>query len=187
MMKWIGEKISYEKHHDFMTIIISGKTASWKANLMLVWLIAWLSAGFSMFYYSFLTDTFVGQQWYAYTFFAFWFYFLYKILRVYLWRKFGMEYIKIDADRFTFKRSIFSYGKADEVLTNNIKKFKIEDFNNKTYAKTFNDSFWVLGQGVIKLNTIENELNFGSQLSKEEAKKLVALITKFISYLRSIQ
>ena len=68
----------------------------------------------------------------------------------------------------------------------NIKKFKIEDFNKKSYAKTFNDSFWVLGQGVITLNTIDNELNFGSQLSKEEAKKLVTTITKFLSKLKSI-
>ena len=47
--------------------------------------------------------------------------------------------------------------------------------------------FWVLGQGVVKLNTIDNELNFGSQLSKEEAKKMVTVITKYLSKLKSIQ
>ena len=186
-MKWIGDKISYEKHADFLTIIITGKTESWKANLILVWIVAWLGAGVSILYSSIYTDSFEGQKWYAYTFFAFWFYFFYKIVRVYLWRKFGMEYIKIDADRFSFKRSIFSYGKAHEVLTENIKKFKIEDFSKKSYAKTFNDSFWVLGQGVITLDTIDNELNFGSQLSKDEAKKLVTTITKFLTKLKSIQ
>ena len=50
-MKWIGDKISYEKHDDFLTIIITGKTESWKANLMLVWIVAWLGAGISILYF----------------------------------------------------------------------------------------------------------------------------------------
>ena len=77
-MKWIGDKISYEKHADFLTIIITGKTESWKANLILVWIVAWLGAGVSILYSSIYTDSFEGQQWYAYTFFAFWFYFFIK-------------------------------------------------------------------------------------------------------------
>ena len=142
-MKWIGDKISYEKHENFLTIIITGKTESWKANLMLIWILAWFGAGISILYFNLYTDSFDGQQWYTFTFFAFWFYFFYKILRVYLWRKFGMEYIKIDADRFSFKRSIFSYGKAHEVLTQNIKKFKIEDIkyinNRKEVCNAWNE------------------------------------------------
>ena len=31
-MKWIGDKISYEKHDDFLTIIITGKTESWNGS-----------------------------------------------------------------------------------------------------------------------------------------------------------
>ena len=69
-MKWIGDKISYEKHDDFLTIIITGKTESWKANLMLVWIVAWLGAGISILYFSLYTDSFKEQQWYAYTFFC---------------------------------------------------------------------------------------------------------------------
>ena len=48
-MKWIGDKISYEKHDDFLTIIITGKTESWKANLVLVWIVAWLGAVFQSY------------------------------------------------------------------------------------------------------------------------------------------
>ena len=39
-MKWIGNHISYKHHENYMTIIISGKTESWKVNLILLWLIA---------------------------------------------------------------------------------------------------------------------------------------------------
>ena len=44
--------------------------------------------------------------------------------------------------------------------------------------------YWV--KELLTLNTIDNELNFGSQLSKEEAKKMVTTITKFLSKLKSI-
>ena len=77
-MKWIGDKISYEKHDDFLTIIITGKTESWKANLVLVWIVAWLGAGISILYFSLYTDSFEGQQWYAYTFLHFGFIFFIK-------------------------------------------------------------------------------------------------------------
>ena len=75
-MKWIGNHISYKHHENYMTIIISGKTDSWKVNLILLWLIAWLCIGFSMIYYSFFSNIFDGQRWYAITFIAFWVYFL---------------------------------------------------------------------------------------------------------------
>ena len=58
-MKWIGDKISYEKHDNFLTIIITGKTESWKSNLMLIWILAWFGAGISILYFSLYTDSFV--------------------------------------------------------------------------------------------------------------------------------
>ena len=184
-MKWIGNHISYKHHDDYLTIIISGKTDSWKVNLILLWLIAWLCIGFSMLYYSFFSNIFDGQRWYAITFIAFWAYFLYRITRVYLWRKHGMEYVKIDADKFSYKRSIFGYGKANEFLSKNIKKIQLEDFDNKSFSKTYNESFWILGGGVIKITSIDNQLNLGSQLNSVDASKLIKIISTYTNKIKS--
>ena len=45
----IGNHISYKHHDDYLTIIISGKTDSWKVNLILLWLIVRLCIGFQCF------------------------------------------------------------------------------------------------------------------------------------------
>ena len=131
--------------------------------------------------YSFFSNIFDGQRWYAITFIAFWVYFLYRITRVYLWRKFGMEYIKIDPDKFSYKRSIFGYGKANEFLSKNIKKIQLEDFDNKSFSKTYNESFWILGGGVIKITSIDNQLNLGSQLNSVDASKLIKIISHILT------
>ena len=68
-------------------------------------------------------------------------YFLYKIVRILVWRKFGKEYLKIDEDRLTLKKSIWGYGKAKDFLLDNLKSFNMEKLKEKSYAKVFIDSF----------------------------------------------
>ena len=179
-MNQLGERISYHNHEDYTTLIISGQTDSWKTNVMLAWFIGWLFCGVSVVYsiYNYEFDS--NQQTFLLVFMVFWANFLFKITRVLLWRKYGMEFIKIDNDRISIKKSILGYGIARPYLTANVKNFYLLEVNSKSYVKVFNDSFWVIGRGSLIMETNNEKVNFGSQLNQEEAKKLIKLMVKIV-------
>ena len=184
-MKWISSRVSYEDQKDFFTMVISSKTDHWKMTIMVVWLLIWLTCGLVVFYFLFFTQELVGQKIYFYTFLAFWTYFLYKVSRVLIWRKFGIEFIKIDEDRFSIKKSIWRYGKARVFMTNNLKKIKLAPLEEKSFSKVFNDSFWIVGQGTIIVNVLDKEYNFGSQISKEDGTKIIKVLNSKIHKIKS--
>tara|TARA_B110000459_G_C16223709_1_gene321965 strand:- start:103 stop:576 length:474 start_codon:yes stop_codon:yes gene_type:complete len=154
-------------------------------TVMLVWLLIWLTCGLVVFYFLFFTQELVGQKIYFYTFLAFWTYFLYKVSRVLIWRKFGIEFIKIDEDRFSIKKSIWGYGKARVFMTNNLKKIKLAPLEEKSFSKVFNDSFWIVGQGTIIVNALDKEYNFGSQISKEDGTNIIKVLNSKIQKIKS--
>ncbi len=179
-MKKIGQRISYHFHEDYTTVVINGQTDAWKTNVMLAWFIAWLFSGVSVIYSLFNYEFEPNQQTFLLVFMVFWGYFMFKISRVLLWRKFGMEFIKIDNDRLSIKKSILGYGIARPYLTANVKDFQLEEVNSKSYIKVFNDSFWVIGRGTLIMKTNNEVINFGSQLSIEDSKNLIKLLHKVI-------
>lgn len=185
-MKWIGDRVSYKNHENFFTMIITAKTEGWKMWAMIIWSIAWLFSGLVVIYSLFFTNEINDSKLYFVTFLLFWGYFLYKIFRVILWRKYGTEFIRIDQDRFSIKKSIWGFGKAREFLLNNIKNLETESLKENSYAKVFNDSFWIVGQGTIIINVLEKNNNFGAQIPLKDGEEMVKVLTKQIKKFQSI-
>mgnify|MGYP001168330007 FL=1 len=185
-MKWIGNRVSFKDHNDFFTMIITSKTEGWKMWLMFFWFLAWSASGLVIIYNLFFTDQLKESELYFYTFLFFWTYFWYKIIRVLIWRKYGIEFIRIDKDRFTIKKSIWGFGKAKEYLTENVNNFELEPLEEKSFSKVFNDSFWIIGQGSILLKISDNQYNFGAQISTENGHKIVKLLNARIKKYKSI-
>ena len=184
-MKWIGNRVSYKDHNDFFTMIITSKTEGWKMWIMFFWFLAWSASGVVIIYNLFFTNELKDSELYFYTFLFFWTYFWYKIIKVLIWRKYGTEFIRIDKDRFSIKKSIWGIGKAKEYLTENVKKFELEPLEEKSYSKVFNDSFWIIGQGTILINT-EKQYNFGAQISIENGRKIIKLLNARIKKYKSV-
>ena len=185
-MEWIGNRISYEDHATHFTLIISGKTEDWKFNLMFIWAFAWAICGAIIIYMLLFTEELKDQGTYFLTFLIFWGYFFYKITKSILWRKYGMEFIKMDDDILSLKRSLWGYGKAQTFLFDNIISFDLEKLDEKSFAKVFNDSFWVLGQGTVILKTNNKPVNFGAQIPKNEGEKLIKVLNKRLKKYKSV-
>ena len=184
-MKWIGNRVSYEDHKDFLTMKISSKTDYWKMLVMLIWFLIWFSCGLVIFYFLFFTQEIQDQKIYFYTFLFFWTYYLYKVIRVLIWRRFGIEFIRIDQDKFSVKKSLWGYGKAKEFITKNVEKIKLAPLEEKSFSKVFNDSFWIVGQGTIIIKSLDIEYNFGSQISKENGSKIIKILNSKINKIKS--
>ena len=179
-MKKIGNRVSFEKHEDFFTIIISSKIEKWKENAMLVWLICWSFCGAAFLYYLFSGDVSSQEKITLAVLVLFWIYLEIRIFKAYMWRVSGIEFIKIDADRFTHKKSIKGYGKANYLNSNQIIKINPIALKDNSINKVFNDSFWLIGNGVVHVESSQNSLYVGSQLNSLAAKKLSIEMNKML-------
>ena len=91
-----------------------------------------------------------------------------------------MEFIKIDKDLMTIKKSIRGFGKAIPYQLGRIKNVQGLDIDPKGFSKLMNDSFWVIGQGTVRFFYNEKEVRFGAQLGTKDAEKLAKAIKKSV-------
>lgn len=179
-MKLIGDRISYKVHEDYSTIVISTNIDKWKETLLLTWLVGWTICGSVFFYFLFVGDFVKEEKLMLLVMCIFWLFFEIRIGKVYLWRKSGMEFIKIDKDIMTIKKSIKGFGKAMPYQLGRIKDVQGLELNPKGFSKTMNDSFWVIGQGTVRFFYNEKEVRFGAQLGTKDADKLARAVKKFV-------
>jgi len=178
----IGDRVSVKKHSNYTTIVISTKVERWQETLMLAWIVAWTFCGGVFLYYLFGGDLGEDERLFLALVSVFWLYFEYRIVKTFLWRKYGIEFIKIDPEKFIIKKSILSYGKANEYLTQQIDANKVESLkqNPKSFAKVMNDSFWIIGEGAVRFEDKGKFVYFGHQLEPEESEKLARQVRNAI-------
>ncbi len=181
-MKTIGERISLENHKGHTTIVISTKIERWQEGLLLAWSIAWTFCGIVFMYFLFAGEVGQNERLILFVMTVFWAYFEYRTVKTFLWRKYGIEFIKIDADRFTIKKSILSYGKANEYITKQIDYKNVECLkqNPKSFAKVMNDSFWLIGEGAVRFSDKGKYIYFGHQLEADDSEKLANEVRKLL-------
>jgi hypothetical protein len=186
-MKKLTSRITFKNHDDCQTIVISPTIERWQMNSLLIWLIAWSLCGAAFVYYMFFEIKSGNEIIVFSVLLVFWIYFEIRITKAFLWRKFGLEVIKIDEKELSIRDSIFKYGDAKVYDLSKIEPEHIEDvyINPASYGKVMNDSFWQVGQGTIALNYDEKVIYFGTQLENMDSSKLAKLIKKTIKAYKS--
>ena len=179
-MKLIGDRVSYKVHEDYSTIVISTNIDKWKETILLTWLLGWTICGSVFFYFLIAGDLTREEKLMLLVMYIFWLFFEIRIGKTYLWRKSGMEFIRIDKDLMTIKKSIKGFGKAVPYQLGRIKNVQGLELNPKGFSKSMNDSFWVIGQGTVRFFYNEKEVRFGAQLSTKDAEKLARAVKKFV-------
>ena len=59
-MKWLSDRISFHRHDEYTTILISTKVEKWKEGLLLGWMVLWSLAGMAMLFVLF-SDSYLTQ------------------------------------------------------------------------------------------------------------------------------
>ncbi len=196
-MKWLSPRISFHRHKDkYTTLIISTKVDKWKESLIFGWLCLWTLVGLFMLYFlatgNFTESMLVNSskkdlQLYLIIFLVFWGLFEYRVARVYLWRKKGMEYFKISPNKITIKKAFGKYGKANEYLLHNIDDIELIPQKQNGYARVMSGSFWDLGNETVSFDYLNKKIIFGKQLEAKEAKSLANLFKKEITYYKKMK
>ncbi|MCC6838279.1 MAG: hypothetical protein IT234_07060 [Bacteroidia bacterium] len=181
-MEYIGKRISIKKkeNHEWSIVIIS-TTEKVKNILLFAWLFAWSVSGVIVFTQYFTVpdpDTRVAIM----VWMGFWAYFEYKIVKAFLWRKYGVEKIKLHEGKLFYKRDVAGRGKIKVYDAEFIKDLRVVEAKENSFLENVNNSYWVVGGEKIAFDYYGKEIKIGIQLEKPDADALVKLIKKKFSY-----
>lgn len=174
-MKFIGNKISFQKTDGIFTVVISPKIARIKESLLMAWLTAWTMCGIFFIIQLFGPDTRDTKMTIA-VMVMFWAYFELRIGKAFLWRKIGLERIMIKDGYLTIKNDIKGYGKAKSFFVQNIKSMGLINVSNRNFFNFMNSSFWVIGGETIGFECEGKYVKLGQHLNEKDAKSLVRLL-----------
>lgn len=181
--KFIGERISFVKTKEQLSVIITQEIPRWKETLLLTWIMAWLFCG--ILFILELTQRSNQQERLFFTIvIAFWAFFFVRIGKAYLWRKGGREMIWISPTELTVKNAWWSYGKAKSYFLDNVKEVSLIPVDPKNFMQSLDRSFWVVGGENISIKYMKKELRIGKQLDDKEARQLAMLLDKSIAEFR---
>ncbi len=113
---------------------------------------------------------------------GFWAYFEYKAFKAFLWRKYGVEKIKLHEGKLFYKRDVAGRGKVKVFDAEFIKDLRILEAKENSFLENVNNSYWVVGGEKIAFDHYGKEIKIGIQLEKQDADELIKLIKKKFSY-----
>ncbi len=181
-MKQIGNKITFVNNKDKLTIVISSKVEKWKEIALLIWVSLWSICG-GIFIYFFTKAEVQKEQLFYVIILSFWLYFEFRIGKALLWRLFGKELLKIDNEKFYFKKSILGYGKSFGFFLENLKQpIEVVDYKINNLVENLEESFWTIGGGRLKLSHDSKILDFGFQITEKDANLLARLLQSTINH-----
>jgi hypothetical protein len=178
-MKVIGDRVSILKKDDVLSIVILPKSDKRKMGIMFLWLLAWTVCGIIVFVNYFQVSD-KNSKLFIIIYLSFWAYFEYKIMRAFMWRKYGKEKLWISDGVVHYQQEINKRGKIQEFDYSLIQDLKLIEREEFSFSEVINSSFWIKGGERIEFACQHKVIRFGMQLEDKEAKAIVHEITQFV-------
>ncbi len=175
----LGKRSSLLIKNQIYSLVILPTSEKRKLNLLFLWLMAWSVSGVLVIA-NYFTLTNENEKTVLIVWLAFWAYFEFKIMRVYMWKRFGKEKLWIKNGTLFYQQDINGRGKIKEYDINLISEFRVLPIKESSFVDSFFQSYWVKGGERIEFNTQQKLQRFGLQLEDDEAKKIVASLHKFL-------
>lgn len=170
----IGSRISYSRNEDSMTITIDQGISRAQQWGLEIWLIAWLGAGGAMA--SQIAEASDDERLFYMVYLAFWVFFLFRVIKVTLWRRIGREMIRVSAKGMSVKNAIGSWGKAQFFHIKDIERMEVIKRDPKAFMANLDQSFWIMGGDSVQFTHLGKRFVLGKQLSMSDALALTKLI-----------
>lgn len=175
----IGKRSSVLVKDKVFSLVILPTDNKKKVNLLFLWLMAWSVSGIIVLANYFkLTDD--NAKLMIIVWLGFWAYFEFKIIRVYMWKRFGKEKLWIKNGKILYQQDVNGRGKIKEFDINLLSGFSIITLTKGSIADTFSQTFWVKGGERIEFTCQSKLIKFGMQLNDEEANKIISALNKFL-------
>ena len=176
--KQVSERLYFKRNNEELQIEITQQIPRIKETLLITWLVAWLVCGL-VFIGSWLEST-GDQSMFLGISVAFWAFFMFRIGKVYFWRKKGKEIIRFKEGLLTIQNAIGSKGKVSSFRIQNINSFGQIAMNQGNFLQSLDFSFWVIGGDRLGFNYESQKIRFGKQLNDKEITVLARIFEKAI-------
>jgi hypothetical protein len=171
-MEYIGKRVSIKRSDNETSIVIVSQSDKMKNILLFTWFFIWTVSGIVVFAQYFVIpdpDTKVMLI----VWLGFWAYFEFRIFKAFMWRKFGVEKIKLKENKFFYKRDVAGKGKIKVYEFDFIKDLRIVEQKTNSFADNMNNSYWMVAGEKLAFDYYGKEIKFAMQIEEEEAKQLL--------------
>ena len=179
-MEYIGKRISIKRKEDEVSIVILSSVDKIKNILLFVWFFLWTLSGIIVTtQYFLLIDP--NTKTALIVWMGFWAYFEYKIFKAFIWRKYGVEKIKLREKKLFYKRDVSGKGKVKVYEFDFIKELRIVEPKENSFFENLDNSYWVIAGEKMAFDYYGKEIRFGIQLEASDAKGLFKVINSEIN------
>lgn len=175
-MEYIGKRISIKRSDNETSIVIVSQSEKVKNILLFSWFFIWTVSGIVvMAQYFAIPDP--NTKVMLMVWIAFWAYFEYRIFKAFMWRKYGVEKIKLRENKLFYKRDVAGKGKVKVYEYDFIKDLRIIEQKENSFADSMNTSYWLVAGEKIAFDYYGKEIRLALQIENDEAKALLKVIT----------
>lgn len=178
-MEYIGKRISIKRSENEQSIVIVAHSEKLKTRLLLGWLILWTLSGLYVFVQCLTAPTQDLKVMLA-VWMGFWAYFEYLSYRAYMYRRFGVEKIKLRDRKLQYKRDIAGRGKIRTYDFDFIKELRTLTPKDNSFGDMMGNSYWSVAGERLAFDYYGKEIKFGIQLEPADAEALLKVIKKII-------
>lgn len=176
-LKVIGKRISVLKKDNTFSLVILPTGDKKKTMLLFLWLLAWSVSGVIIIG-NYFTLTNEKAKMMIIVWLGFWAYFEYKIVKVFMWKRFGQEKLWIKNGILHYQQSINGKGKIQEFDINLVSDWRIIPLDSTSFADQFNQTFWVKGGERLEFTCQGRVIKFGFQILDDDANLVFKEIKK---------
>ena len=177
-MEILSERISVVRSDAGTSIVISSMVNRKKSRTVLAILLLWVVGGLVMIW-NFSSIEQDNTKIIVLIWLAFWLYFLYVLFRLYRWKQFGHEVIKIVKGVLKYKKDVKGRGWVHDFELVKMKKLRASDTQNPNWLRNIGGDFWNTDCDSIRFDYEDREISLGFQLDNSERNKLIKLIGEF--------
>ncbi len=178
-MEILSDRISVVQSDAGTSIVISSVVDRKKSRTVLAILLLWVVGGLFMIW-NFSEIELDKTKIIVLIWLAFWLYFFYVLFRLYRWKQFGHEVVKIADGVLKYKKDVKGRGWVQDYQINKIKKLRSSDTESPNWLRNIGGDFWNTDCDSIRFNYEEREISLGFQLEKSERSKLIEVIGEFV-------
>lgn len=155
------------------SLVIIPYTDKWRLWGLFIWILSWTISGLIIIgSYKFSTSE--SQKLFILIFTFFWIYYEWKIIQVFMWRKWGKERLWIkEGTLYLEEQTMFSRRNIRHWKLKDLHEINLVEFNEKSFSDFLSNSFWNKGKPRICIHALGKNYFFGYQLSDKEAKEVL--------------
>lgn len=177
-MEILSDRMSVVRNDAGISIVISSHANRKKSRAVLAILLFWIIGGIVMIW-NFPSIAEDKTKLIVLIWLAFWVYFFYVLFRLYRWKQYGHEVVKIANNVMKYKKDVKGRGWVQDYALEKVKRMRPSDTVNPNWLRNIGGDFWNTDCDSIRFDYEDREISFGFHLEPAERVKLIKLIGEF--------